>query len=91
MGKSPHHVHNNEEFIQHLKGIQLGPDEVIISYEVKALFTSVPIQPALTIIEKNTRRRPWAPAENIYDSQEHHLSSGILPQEYILHLPEPIL
>ena len=50
--KSPHHVHNNEDFLQHLKGIQLGPDEVIISYDVKALFTSVPIQPALTIIEK---------------------------------------
>ena len=52
MGKSPHHVHNNEDFLQHLKGIHLGPDEVIISYEVKALFTSVPIQPALNIIEK---------------------------------------
>ena len=30
VGKSPHHVHNNEEFLQHLKGIHLGPDEVII-------------------------------------------------------------
>ena len=52
VGKSPHHVHNNQEFLQHLKGIQLGPDEVIISYDVKALFTSVPIQPGLNIIEK---------------------------------------
>ena len=51
VGKSPHHVHNNEDFLQYLKGIQLGPDEVIISYDVKVLFTSVPIQPALTIIE----------------------------------------
>ena len=52
VGKSSHHVHNNEKFLQHLKGSQLGPDKVIISYDVKALFTSVPIQPALTIIEK---------------------------------------
>ena len=52
VGKSPHHVHNNEDFLQHLQGIQLGPDEVIISYDVKALFTLVPIQPALTIIKK---------------------------------------
>ena len=44
VGKSPHHVHNNEDFLQHLKGIQLVPDEVIISYDVKALFTPVPIQ-----------------------------------------------
>ena len=58
VGKSPHHVHKNEDFLQHLKGIQLGPDEVMISYDVKALFTSVPIQPALTIIEKMLEEDP---------------------------------
>ena len=57
--KSPHHVHNNQEFLQHLKGIQLGLDEVIISYDVKALFTTVPIQPALNIIEKLLEEDPW--------------------------------
>ena len=50
--KSPHHIHNNQDFIEHLKGIQLGPDEIMVSYDVKALFTSVPIQPALNIIER---------------------------------------
>ena len=58
MGKLFHHVHNNEEFLQHLKGIQLGQDEVIISYDVKVLFTSVPIQSALTIIEKLLKEDP---------------------------------
>ena len=58
VGKSPHHAHNNEEFLHHLKGIQLGLDEVIISYDVKALFTSVPIQPALTIITKLLEEDP---------------------------------
>ena len=52
MGKSPHHIHNSQDFIEHPKGIQLGPDEIMVSYDVKALFTSVPIQPALNIIEK---------------------------------------
>ena len=50
--KSPNHIHNNQDFMEHLKGIQLGPDEVIVSYDVRALFTSVPIQPALDVIEK---------------------------------------
>ena len=58
VGKSPHHVHNNEDFLQHLKGIQLGPDEVITSYDMKALFTSVPIQPVLTIIKKMLEEEP---------------------------------
>ena len=52
VGKSPHHVQNNQDFMEHLKGIQLGPDEVMVSYDVRALFTSVPIQPALDVIEK---------------------------------------
>ena len=38
--------------MEHLKGIQLDPDEVLVSYDVRALFTSVPIQPALEVIEK---------------------------------------
>ena len=52
VGKSPHHIHNNQDFMEHLKGIQRGPDEVMVSYDVRALFTSVPIQPALEVIEK---------------------------------------
>ena len=52
VGKSPHHIHNNQDFMEHLKGIQLGPDEVMVSYDLRALFTSVPIQPALEVIEK---------------------------------------
>ena len=52
VGKSPHHIHNNQDIMEHLKGIQLGPDEVMVSYDVRALFTSMPIQPALKIIEK---------------------------------------
>ena len=52
VGKSPHNIHNNQDFMEHLMGIQLGPGEVMVSYDVRALFTSVPIQPALKIIEK---------------------------------------
>ena len=37
--------------MEHLKGIKLGPDEVMVSYDVRALFTSVPIKHALDVIE----------------------------------------
>ena len=52
VGKSRHHIHNNQDFLEDLKSIKLAPDEVMMSYDVKALFTSVPIEPALKIIEK---------------------------------------
>ena len=51
VGMSPHHVHNTRDFLQHPKSIRLQQDECIISYDVKALFTSVPIQPAIYTIK----------------------------------------
>ena len=53
VGKSPHHVKNTKDFIQSLEGIQLKPDECMMSYDLKALFTSVPIEPVMNIIKKH--------------------------------------
>ena len=47
---SSHHVLNTRDFVQQLKDISLQQDECIISYDVKPLFTSVPIQPVINII-----------------------------------------
>ena len=51
VGKSPHYVHNTQDFIEQIKDIKLKEDQCIVSYDVKALFTSVPIQPALNTIQ----------------------------------------
>ena len=53
VGRSPYYVQNTRDFIQHIKGIHLQPDECVMSYDVKAHFTSVPIQPAINIIKKH--------------------------------------
>ena len=52
MGKSPHHVKNTQDFIEQIKGIHLSPDQYMMSYDVKALFTSVPTTKAINIIKK---------------------------------------
>ena len=51
VGRSPHHVQNTKDFINSIEGIQLKPDECIMSYDVNALITSIPIQPAVNIIK----------------------------------------
>ena len=58
VGQSPYHVQNNQEFLHQLKDQKLGPDDIIMSYDVKALFTSVPIQPAIDIIVKLLEKDP---------------------------------
>ena len=43
VGMSTHHVHNTKDFVEQLKDIRLKQGEYIISYDVTALFMSVPI------------------------------------------------
>ena len=52
VGRSPYHVHNNQDLLEDLRSIKLGKDESLMSFDVKALFTSVPIEPAVKIIKK---------------------------------------
>ena len=50
VGSSPH-IKNTGDFIEQIKGITLQANECITSYDVSALFTSVPIDPAINIIK----------------------------------------
>ena len=52
VGSFIHHVHNTRDFVEQLKEVRLKQGECIISYDVAALFTSVPIQPVINIIQQ---------------------------------------
>ena len=51
VGRSPHHITSTQDFVEQAKQIKLEPGECLSSYDVSALFTSVPIDPALNIIK----------------------------------------
>ena len=51
VGKSPHHINSTQDFVEQVKHITLGPGECLSSYDVSALFTLVPVDPALNIIK----------------------------------------
>ena len=57
-GKSPHHIKNTGDFVQQVRGIKLQPTECITSYDVSTLFTSVPIESAITIIRNKLEMDP---------------------------------
>ena len=52
-GRTTYSVQNTKDFVDQVKNVKLLPDECIISYDVKALFTSVPIEPAIKIIKQH--------------------------------------
>ena len=51
VGLSKHHIHNTIDFVEQIKEVKLKKEESMVSYDVTALFTSVPIPPVLKIIE----------------------------------------
>ena len=51
VGKSPHHINSTQDFVEQAKHITLAPGGCLSSYDVSALFTSVPVDPALNIIK----------------------------------------
>ena len=54
VGKSPHYISSTQDFVEQVKHITLAPGECLSSYDVAALFTSVPVDPALNIIKRST-------------------------------------
>ena len=50
-GKSPHHINSTQDFVEQVRHITLVPGEGLSSYDVSALFTLVPIDPALKILK----------------------------------------
>ena len=51
VGKSPHHINSTQDFVEQAKHFTLEAGECLSSYDVSALFTSVPIDPALIVIK----------------------------------------
>ena len=51
VGKSPNHAHSTQDFVEHANKVTLVPGEWLSSYDVTALFTSVPVDLALGIIK----------------------------------------
>ena len=87
VGKSPYHIQNSKDFIQQIQGIQLQPNQCMVSFDVKPLFTSVPIQPAITIIMKLLEEDQSLQQRTTMSVNNITCLAGILPEEYLLYLP----
>ena len=51
VGRSPHHIHSTQDFVEQANKVTLLPGECLSSYDVTTLFTSVPVEPPLGIIK----------------------------------------
>ena len=51
-GNTIHHVNNSSEFADYIEKIRLENGVCIISYDVSALFTSIPVQSEINVTKK---------------------------------------
>ena len=61
VGQSLHHLKNTQHFMQHLKEVKLEPGEVMTSYDFKALFTLVSMDPSIDIVKQKLQQDPLLP------------------------------
>ena len=83
---SLHHIRKTQAFVDQVKSVRLDEGECITSYDVKALFTSVPVKPAISIIKCKLKQDTTA-LQNIHVETSHDHTVGVLPQSYLFHLP----
>ena len=55
-GNTIHHVNNSKDFADDMKKTQLEEGECIISYDVSALSTSIPVTSAIDIIRNKLKQ-----------------------------------
>ena len=79
VGNSIHHVNNNKEFAEEIRNIKLERGECIMSFDVTALYTSIPVANAIEVIKRRLeqdtelpRRTTWS-TDNILNLLEYCL------------------
>ena len=61
VGKTEHYIKNSRDFVDKIKQLEVPPGRKMVSYDVTALFTSIPVDKAIKIIEERLKSDPTLP------------------------------
>ena len=59
--ESQHKLQPTDNFIDAIKTVQIPDDQKLVSFDVKSLFTSTPLQPALDCTKTDINKSPYQP------------------------------
>ena len=58
VGKTKHFIKNSRDFVEKIAQLEVPPGRKMVSYDVTALFTSIPVEQAIKVIEARLRSDP---------------------------------
>ena len=61
VGQSPLHLKHTQLFVEHIMQVKLEPGKTIASFDVKALFTSVQVDPYIHIVQQKLSQDTTCP------------------------------
>ena len=91
VGQSPHHINSTQDFVEQAKHFKLESGECLSSYDVSALFTSVPIDPALQIIKDLLVKDNTLKERTVMDVEDIILLLEVCLKTHPLFFPRPVL
>ena len=60
-GNTAYMVRNSIAFVVKIRGLQITPDDTLVSFDAKNLFTQVSVEASLTMVEGNLYKHPPRP------------------------------
>ena len=79
-------VKNSSEFVHELKQYSIADDEIMVSFDVKSLFTSIPVDLALTITKERLQQdQNLAERTNMSVTNVMKLLDFVLTNNYFKH------
>ncbi len=82
---SPHHIKNTQDFVDKIENIMVDASKILISYDVSALFTSIPVDGALEVVkhlimlinDNSWKQRTYLSASQVLSLLEFYLRRTI--------------
>lgn len=91
VGNTPYHVKNSKEFVDKINHYRVEPDEELRSFDVSALFTSVPVDNALIIIQSRLENDTTLKDRTNFNTQRHYNVTRFMPEVHLFCFPRGIL
>ena len=91
VGASGRVLKNTENLVSTMREVKLNEDEMLVSYDVKSLFTSIPIQESIRLCEQRLGEDGTLSERTNMRCRHHHHVTEILPEFHSIHLPRTTL